>query len=223
MHSRTTRRRSSRSRRGASVLEVTIAIALMGLAMGAVATTGDSMKSAYRTADAVSVGDQRARTAIRRIDEILAVADASSVTPRIEAPFSSTWIEFDTIAGFEGATAVAGDTQRLELRYSPGELDNGVDDDGNGLVDECQLVWIRNVGQPDESESTICTSLSEYLGGETLDGADENGNGLADERGFCIEDDGGLLRVRLTVEIRTAKGLRVLRSVERTTALRMGT
>ncbi len=42
--------------------------------------------------------------------------------------------------GFDGTSILPGDTFRFELRLVPGETYNGLDDNGNGLVDEGELV-----------------------------------------------------------------------------------
>lgn len=219
---RGTGRRPAGSRGGFTLLEVLIAVTLLSLMVSAVVTTGGSMDRAYGTADAVAEGEQRVHTAMERVEEILARADASSITPAVVAPFSSTWIEFQPVTGYADGSLQWGSTERLELEPNPADPDNGLDDDGNGIVDDCRLVWTRDVGGPGERRTVLCTQVAEFLEGETFDAVDENGNGLTDERGFCVEGDGGVRVVRLTIEIPGPGGMRVRRTVERTLAPRVG-
>jgi hypothetical protein len=89
--------------------------------------------------------------------------------------------------------------ERLQLELRPTEQDNGVDDDGNGLVDERRVVWFTDPGAAEEREVTVCHWVSELLEGEQANGVDDNGNGLIDEPGLCVtfEDDGALVWLTL--------------------------
>ena len=202
--------------------EVVIVATLMALVMTAVVSTGSSMNHAYSTAEAVSSGEARARRAIERVVDILEMVDRDSLTPRAMAPLSNSTIDFIPGEGLAGSGVKWGNTGRIELRRNPADPDDGVDNDGNGIVDDGRVVWVRDLGLSTMKELVLCTQVSEFLEGEEPDGLDQNENGLIDERGFCIEVDGNRLVVRLTVEIRGPQGMRVLRTLTRTIALRMG-
>ena len=92
------------------------------------------------------------------------------------------------------------ETARVELRYDVNELDDGIDNDGDGLIDEGSVVLVKDWGGPEEKTVVLCHDVSEYAAGETFDGTDENGNGLIDERGLCFDMRDGNLYFLLTVE-----------------------
>jgi hypothetical protein len=113
---------------------------------------------------------------------------------------------------------VFGPLERLVLEYD--EANDGLDDDGDGLVDEGRLVWLENPGAAGERRVVLCNDVREYLAGETSDGDDENGNGLIDERGFALDFAGNAVTVRLTLEARGQKGQIIVSSAQRTVAFR---
>ncbi|MFT4540762.1 MAG: prepilin-type N-terminal cleavage/methylation domain-containing protein [Planctomycetota bacterium] len=215
-------RRNRRLCTGFTILEILIAITLSAVLAGSIATTSDSMERAFSTADAVTEGEVRGRRAMARVMDILMGADNSTITPRLAAPFSSTWIEFQPSLGLVAGEPTWDNTQRIQLIESPSDPDDGIDNDGNGIVDDCQIVWIQDFGLATEATTVISSSISEFLEGENSNGADDNDNGLEDERGFCVEWDGDLMAVRLTVESTGPDDMRVFKTLERTVLLRMG-
>ena len=98
----------------------------------------------------------------------------------------------------------------------PGELDNGVDDNGNGLVDECRIEFQPDVVGDPGLVIGWGSFVREYLEGEIPNGVDDNGNGLVDERGLCLTYDNasGVLTVRLTLERLDPLGRPLTRTVE---------
>ena len=46
-----------------------------------------------------------------------------------------------------------------------GEIDDGLDNNGNGLVDEGQVVWITDLGLPGQRAVVLCNWVSEALDG----------------------------------------------------------
>jgi len=112
---------------------------------------------------------------------------------------------YDTVAG----NVQWGPDQRIGWELDPGETDDGVDNDGDGLIDEGQVVRTLDPG-PDELRVVICKGVAEFLQGEVPDGDDDNNNGLVDEPGFCIDVQGEILTLRLTLESQGPQG-RILR------------
>ena len=109
---------------------------------------------------------------------------------------------------------------RFALELAPGELDNGIDDNGNGLIDEGVLVRIENPGLANEQRSIFARGVSEYLEGETGDGTDENGNGLVDEGGLSFSRSNGSLQIALSLERIGPDGELMVRTLETSVALR---
>jgi len=101
---------------------------------------------------------------------------------------------------------VATTMTAIRFESDPADADDGVDNDTDGLVDEHQIVLVRNLGQADEVRSVILTNVAELLAGETANMADDNANGVIDETGFSIVADGtNTLRLRLTLQARDPK------------------
>ncbi|HKB15887.1 MAG TPA: hypothetical protein VKF62_07465 [Planctomycetota bacterium] len=102
--------------------------------------------------------------------------------------------------GFSAGAVQWGPTARLRFVLESGERDNGLDDDGDGLVDEGTLELRRDLGNDADPAVTLARGVAEHLAGESGNGLDDNGNGLVDEPGFCLTLDGRLLTVRVTLE-----------------------
>lgn len=125
-------------------------------------------------------------------------------------------LSFAVRAGLGPPTLVATGSERVEyhvaegggalsrrrafaLELDPAELDNDRDDDGDGLVDEQEVLWIEDEGGPDERREVLATGVAEYASGEQANGLDDDGNGLIDERGLSFVRDGDALVVRVTL------------------------
>src|SRR5262249_41383601 len=97
---------------------------------------------------------------------------------------------------------------------------NGVDDDGDGLVDERNLVMTRNVGTANEVSIVLCHDVARWYPGEISNVADDNGNGVVDESGFNVQRTGDLLTIRLCIEQPTAGGQKISATAETGVVLR---
>jgi hypothetical protein len=207
------------SRRGFTIVELCVALVMMTVLGGLFFMTTETTSSAVRTGVAVAELDATALRALDQVCDTLKASSAGKATPQLLAPFSGTSVEFQRGLGADGAGAVQwGPIERFELEYA--EADDGVDDDGDGLIDEGRLVWLENPGTPTERRIVVCEGVREYLEGEAFDGDDENDNGLIDERGFAIEFVGGRVTVRLTLEDRDSRGQRLVSTVERSIVFR---
>jgi hypothetical protein len=106
-------------------------------------------------------------------------------------------------------------TERIGFQYRPGEIDDGIDNGGNGIVDDGQVVWTLNLGLPDQSSSVLADGVTEYVEGETLNNLDDNRNGLIDETGLCFTVDASSVVVRLSLAARSTGGVLVTKTVEK--------
>jgi hypothetical protein len=148
--------------------------------------------------------------------------------PLSEAQLSAFPVLADGAATLTYHTAVSHDAdlgtqwgpdERIEWEREPGELDDGLDNDGDGLTDEGQVVWTLSPGTADERRVVVCRGVNELLDGELPNGLDDNGNGQRDERGFWIDVQGDVLTVRLNMG--AASGGRVLqRTMESSVRIR---
>jgi len=116
--------------------------------------------------------------------------------------------------GVVGTTPVWSVPMLITLEYEVSEVNDGIDNDGDGLVDEGQVVLVRDVGAPNAVRTVLVRGVSELLQGEQANGADDNANGVVDERGFNIRRVGDLVSVRLSVEGVDDGGNLTVRTVE---------
>ena len=108
----------------------------------------------------------------------------------------------------------------IRLEYMPGETNNGIDDNGDGFVDECRIVRVENPGTPDETILVLGTQVSEFYEGESPNLNDDNGNGLIDERGLCFYRTEDLITILVTLLRRDSQGRVETRSSMTTIAVR---
>jgi hypothetical protein len=115
------------------------------------------------------------------------------------------------VEGFGAGGLMLGPLRSIRLDYTQGEIDDGVDNNSNGLVDECRVVLVPDVGGAPGQAIGLAGFVREYLEGETQDDADENGNDLMDERGLCFDYDDvtQVLTISVTLERLTSQGTRV--------------
>lgn len=206
------------SRRGFTFIEVVVSLTLLSVIVGAVVMVSSSSTTAMGfTTMRTSVQDKARRALDRVVDEVT----NSSSTVMVPDPdgFGADDVLFQTVEGVTGQVIDWGPQKRLAFQYATGEVDDGLDNDGDGLVDEGVLVFTRDVGGPSQRTSVWCTNVRELLEGELPNGLDDNGNGLVDEAGFSIERNGNLLLIRLTVEKTNYRGDSAMNTVE--TAVRI--
>lgn len=153
-----------------------------------------------RASEALSSGAHRA---LQRVAGELVFARRGSLQPATLETQGASSISFQRSLGVVGGEVQWGPLTTLRWESETGELDDGLDGNGNALIDEGQLVWIENEGQPEERRVVLGHGLCEFLPGETFDGLDEDGDGLIDERGLCFSITGDLLTVRVGMQART--------------------
>ena len=207
------------ARGGFTLVELAVAMVLLSVIGGLFFLTTETTSNATRTGVAVAELDARALRALDRVCESLKSSSGDLVTPKAASPFSGTQLDFKRGLGADGAGKVVwGPLERFALVYD--EANDGVDNDGDGLVDEGKLVWTEKPGLAGSRSSVVCEGVREYLAGEKLDGNDENGNGLIDERGFALVFDGNRVTVRLTLESRDGDGHPLSTTVQRSVVFR---
>jgi prepilin-type N-terminal cleavage/methylation domain-containing protein len=188
------------SRAGFTLIEMVIVAALLVVLTGSVATVclrGDQACS--ETGLQVAV-DAKARRSLDRIIAELTCAGAGTLTPNPTSQFGTDTLRFQTADDFVVGAVVWGTQSRIGFEYRTGEVNDGVDNNRNGLIDEGRIVLTRNVGTGNEQRVILCENVCEYLQGENSNGVDDNGNGVIDERGFSIQRLGNVLNVRLSLE-----------------------
>ena len=207
------------ARKGFALIEVAVSLAIIVVILSSLVQVNRSTMSTFAQTSAATLVHTQARRALDRIASELENGGLATLQPN-PVINSTDNIVFQAATGVDATTGaiVYGSPTRLAWVLEPGELNNGVDDNGNGLVDDGELVLTRNYLQADQQTIVLAHGVSKLLEGETANNADDNGNGLIDEHGFCVFREGNLLRVRLTL-LRSVKGKVVKATVE--TGVRM--
>jgi len=192
------------ARAGFTLLELLIAVGLLGTLLGGLVLVTRTADGATRALVARQELESRAQRALERIVRALERAGASTLDPYVAAPWSSDGLAFARVEGYADGVRW-GAPEHIGLELEPGETDDGRDEDGDGLIDERRLVYTRDPGgRPQRVE--WAHGVRARLEGELANGLDDNGNGLIDEPGLCFERDGGRLVVRLTLAACGAQG-----------------
>lgn len=201
-----------RGQAGFSLLETLISSLLLAVAVGGLFTFMGLSISGTQTTASLARMDQDLGRALDRVATELGQAQAATLLPQWTAPASGSQINYRKPLGYAGAI-VWGPPSVIERRADPTDPDDGLDNNGNGLVDEGQLVLRTNPGAGNEEVVILLRGVPELLQGETADNADENGNGLEDESGFCV-DFGDTLNIRLSLQRVGPRGLILTRTLE---------
>ena len=216
IHTHTRRGRTG----GYTLLEMSIVLVLLAMVIGAITTVGSSSDRTYRTGTTAAHLEAQAETAVARIVSELRIARRASLTPDPTPGAGSVVIEYVQPVGITNGTVQWGPPRRLALELAARELDDGIDNDGNGLVDEGRVVLTEDLGGPGERRHVITRWVRELAAGEVANGLDDNGNGLVDEPGFLVERFGETLVVRLTLEQKDGEGRLRARSARTSARMR---
>ena len=215
--------RPARSKRcGYTLTEISISAIVMTVLFGAVAMAMLRANGAYQQDVTASTVNTQAQRLLERIASEFLDAEHGSILITPVAPNHELWIEYRRPNGFAGTAITFGPRRRLVLRYSSTDSDNGIDDNSNGLVDECTVALVPDVLGDPTNEIALGSGVREYLEGELPNAADDNGNGLNDERGLCATYDATswTLTLRLTIERVGPGGERQARTAQTSIRLR---
>ena len=199
---------------GFTLVEMTISVTLLGVMMIAVGMTSRQATDAFTEGASVDELNSQAHRALERLLQGLQSADAGELRPRPNIQNGWHRMTYRVATDWEAGATQWGPPTELELELEPGELDDGIDNDGDGLIDEGILVWTENEGVPGERRVVICRGVRELLEGEQANNLDDNGNGLIDEPGFCIEVVGEVVTLRLTLDALDPDGRVLTKTVE---------
>lgn len=190
-----------------TLIELMLSVATLAVVFGAVGIFQARSQDQTRAGMARERAESHARRGLDRVAEGLRGVGLTLLNPDPTSALGTSTITYQRPTGVAGGGAIQwGTPSRLRLDLEPGETNDGTDEDGDGLVDERQLVLVRDVGTLDENEVVLCTGIAELAAGETANAADDNGDGLVDEAGFNIHRVGDLLTVSLTVQASIGDG-----------------
>ncbi len=188
------------SRSGFSIVEVAISTVLFVSLTGAIVMASTQAAGTFAQSSATGDLNARAARALQRVSEELIGARWVNVTPMPTFPADSASLEFECPVDTTGGTVTWGGRRQIALQLAVGEVDNGLDDNGNGLIDERSIALVEDPGGPNERRTVIVNGVSELLEGEQSNAVDDNGNGLADEAGLSFTEVNGKLIIRLTLQ-----------------------
>ncbi|MFN0244250.1 MAG: hypothetical protein ACKVWV_15280 [Planctomycetota bacterium] len=203
---------------GFTFVEVCISLTVLALMLGAIGTTVFTSKRTYQDGMTVAAIEARARRAIDRIAHEMVGARSDFFTPALVDNTTYSSLRFTTCEGLVAGAMQWSTPTQINIVADARDPNDGVDNDGDGLTDECRIVLARNAGAADQIQAVLVDQVREYLEGENgaVNLLDDNGNGLVDERGlsFTYDDESETLTIRLTLEARDQQNRLVTRSVE---------
>ena len=188
-------------RSGFTLLELVMAVSILAVILAItypILTTGTT---------AYGSGVKRVdldRNSNRVIDEIaghMSLAGASTVYPNVSAPTWSSYVVYYENQGYLDGAVQWGPVQVIYWRHATEESNDNQDNDGDGLVDEGEIVrWTYDYDTGEPKTVVLATNVPEYLEGEIPNGVDDNGNGLIDERGLAFSRTGRVWTIRLSLQ-----------------------
>lgn len=211
---------NAKRRAGVTLLELMISLTILAVVIGALSAATLSAQSAFKLTAARSELEYDARRTVDRIAEELRTAGSAGLSPEPLAPLGSSSLQFQRNGGWIDGAIDWSLPLQISLEEAPEDPANGVDDDGDGMIDDRRVVWTRDAGQESEVATTWMRGVPRFAEGELANGLDDNGNGLVDEAGLSFELDGNALYIRLTLQRGASGGAVLVRSVETAVILR---
>ena len=196
-----------------SLIEAVIALGIIGVVLGVAGMIAQTGSGAFESTSSSLQLDAESRRVTDRLVSELTGLSSTMMFPDPDLDGAET-VTFQTPVGFVDGAPVDGPVIQLSMEYDAGEIDDGVDNDDDGLVDECALVLTRDPGGVDEMRAVLSNSVAEFLDGELLNGEDDNGNQMPDEGGFCVQRIDDLLIIRVSFVGLDADGEQVTDTIE---------
>lgn len=201
----------SRSRRkarqaGFTQLELVAVIVIMSVILTIAYRVVMTTDSVTRSTVALSEQDQSLNRAMERLCRELTQARIETLDPSPDQPLGASTLAYERAEIDLDGKIIWSTKRRIEFVASPTDPEDGIDNNGNGLVDECELWLVRDADLVTEYRSLLTRNVASFLEGETENLADDNANGLMDERGLSIELRDGLLLINLSTQARSPSG-----------------
>lgn len=154
-----------------TLIETILALSLVAGTFWIAFQSIDTGRRAFRTSAAVMDLESDGNRTLRRIVDALRAAEEASISAIPQAPFSSSSVDFQILERYDGSKTPLSAPRNISIdattasvmwvenpglaserrtRWSndvsallEGEIANGVDDNGNGLIDEAGLCFSR--------------------------------------------------------------------------------
>ena len=185
------------TRAGFSLLELIIALAVLGLLMSNVGLVMRTSSEVTQAGIRIEQLESQADLTMNRIAMAIMASSSEGIVPAPEAPESADHLRFSRNVGVEDGGVLWGNEEIIELEHPSG-----------------QIVWRENLGTSEERRMVWSKWVSELLEGELPNAMDDNSNGLTDEAGLAFDMSGDLITIRITLENVDSEGKRLLRTLE---------
>ncbi len=187
LHDPTSRVRARRASAGISALEITIAVTLFAVVSFNVSSVMRAASDSSGTDTAEAILEDHTQIVLSRISRAVMSSSRETLTPAQPSPFWNDDIRYRVQLGIENGEIVWDDPEMIGMdelenqvfwRQNPGqmseqrmvwsnivrpflegEIQNGIDDNGNGLIDERGLSFVL-----DRNAITVRLSLERRLG-----------------------------------------------------------
>ncbi|MCA9320150.1 MAG: hypothetical protein KDB53_05420 [Planctomycetes bacterium] len=204
-----------------TLLDMVVALMILAIVLSGLYAW---LYSTTRAAGTVTVRTNlnlEATRAVEKVSREILSAGVSTLFPsNPSAPLGTSQLTYQKGQGWGASGKVWSAPMRIELRFANGEIDDGIDNNGDGLVDEGTVYLILDANLATEREMPIATNVKEYFGDEEPNAIDDNDNGLVDERGLSFELRDDQLTIRLSL-IGVLPGGSIIRSdVEQSVRMR---
>lgn len=190
-------------RAGFTVVEVVIAMTLVGLVLTKLTLVMEEARRAHQEESLSMALDDQAMELMDKIAYAIVGSSAESLDPTPMAPFPCATIHFQVSLGVEDGKPVWADPEVIGLSEDSG-----------------QVYWGQNVGEAGERMVVWANTVSEMLEDELLNGVDDNGNDLADELGLAFVLEGESVTIRLSLERSRDDGKKIQVTKETTVTCR---
>jgi hypothetical protein len=131
---------SSGRNAGLSLIELGLVLLLIVVILLPFATFSANSSSAFTSLSASMWETSRALVVLDRVNAELITGNFTSVNPAV--PTASESIDFQKIIGVDNGTPVFGNRIHIDLVPMETNTDDGIDNDGDGLVDEQGIrIW----------------------------------------------------------------------------------
>lgn len=194
------KRQAEGLRAGFTALELLVGMTILSIGLLIAAESVGRAGTAYESSARKTHTEGELGRAMGRIVEVLSGVDTAVLQPDPTSELGVSDLGFRRPVEVTAAGVVFGPLDRLSLELEPTELDNGLDDDGDGLVDERELILLVDESGA-ANRTRLASGLRELAAGEVANGLDDDGDGLIDEPGFAVRREGNLLLVQLSAQV----------------------
>lgn len=190
------RQAATRSRvAGYTMIELVFTFTILSAVLFGIGFASQKASDAYEQNRVRTAIVSRGYQALDRIADEFVEAEAATITPAAPG-VGATTITYRISDGAGGF----GPDRTIRFEMEPGELDDGIDNDQDGTIDEARVFWIEDEGGANERSVVLVNGVRSLMANEVANFIDEDGNGLVDERGLVFQLDGSVLNVQLTLE-----------------------